>query len=147
MTAGVRGRHCGLAMWLIRIFLQAAYALHQSWGVAFFDRFASAPVMRTNALYLHLVCNSIVFVLMHVQLLWSGKPGIKTAHAWLGRATLLFLTLGTVAALYLASEHDTVQSYGGVWAEWGFYSMSLQACLGVLCAVPVEATQVSPYPR
>ena len=101
------------------------YALHQSWGVAFFDRFVNAPAIRTNALYLHLVCNSIVFVLMHVQLLWSGKPGIKTAHAWLGRATLLFLTLGTAAALYLASEHDAVQSYGGVWAEWGFYSMSL----------------------
>jgi hypothetical protein len=114
------------------------YVLHQSWGVAFFDRFVNAPAMRTNALYLHLVCNSIVFVVMHVQLLWSGKPGIKTTHAWLGRATLLFLTLGTAAALYLASEHDAVHSYGGIWAEWGFYSMSLcvygAALMGWRCA-------------
>lgn len=101
------------------------YQLHQTWGVAFFDRFANAPEMRTNALYVHLTCNSIVFILMHAQLLWAGKPGVASAHAWLGRATLFFLTLGTGAALYLASEHDSVQSYGGSLAEWGFYSMSL----------------------
>ena len=38
---------------------------------------------------------------------------------------MTFLTIGTVAALYLASEHDAVSPYGGIWAEWGFYSMSL----------------------
>jgi len=50
----------------------ATFELHQSWGVAFFDRFVEAPVLRTNALYVHLVCNSIVFVLMHIQLFRPG---------------------------------------------------------------------------
>ena len=99
--------------------------LHQTWGVALFDRFVDGPAMRTNALYLHLTCNSIVFILMHAQLLWAGTPGVASAHAWLGRATIFFLTLGTGAALYLASEYDAVQSYGGSLAEWCFYSMSL----------------------
>ena len=101
------------------------YTLHQSWGVAFFDRFVSAPALRTNALYIHLACNSAAFVLMHVQLLWSDRAARVISHAWLGRLTMIFLTIGTVAALYLASEHDAVKEYGGIWAEWGFYSMSL----------------------
>lgn len=101
------------------------YLLHQSWGVAFFDRFMNAPAMRTNALYVHLFCNSVVFILMHLQVLQAGQPGSKTSHRWLGRTSLGFLTLGTAAALYLAGEHDAVSAYGGLWAEWGFYSMSL----------------------
>lgn len=101
------------------------FELHQTWGVAFFDRFLNAPALRTNALYLHLACNSLVFVLMHVQLLRPGHSSSGAAHAWLGRLTMTFLTLGTLAALYLASEHNAVPSYGGIWAEWGFYSMSL----------------------
>ena len=101
------------------------FELHQTWGVAFYDRFVSAPALRTNALYLHLACNSIVFVLMHIQLFRPGHTALGGNHAWLGKLTMTFLTIGTVAALYLASEHDTVGPYGGVWAEWGFYSMSL----------------------
>ena len=103
----------------------ATFELHQSWGVAFFDRFVEAPLLRTNALYVHLVCNSIVFVLMHIQLFRPGHSVEGAGHAWVGRLTLTFLTIGTVAALFLASEHNAVQSYGGIWAEWGFYSMSL----------------------
>jgi len=100
------------------------YLLHQSWGVAFFERFLDAPSVRTNALYLHLIANSMVFILFHIQLFWPGG-GSQRQHAWLGRLTMLLLTVGTVAALYLASEHDAVGAYGGVWAEWGFWSMSL----------------------
>ena len=103
----------------------STYELHQTWGVAFFDRFMNAPALRTNALYIHLACNSIVFVLMHIQLFRPGHAVSGARHAWLGRLTMTFLTIGTVAALYLASEHDAVSPYGGIWAEWGFYSMSL----------------------
>ena len=31
------------------------YQLHQTWGVALFDRFVNATAMRTNALYAHLM--------------------------------------------------------------------------------------------
>ena len=103
----------------------STYELHQTWGVAFFDRFMNAPALRTNALYIHLACNSIVFVLMHIQLFRPGHAVSGAHHAWLGRLTMTFLTIGTFAALYLASEHDAVSPYGGIWAEWGFYSMSL----------------------
>lgn len=103
----------------------STFELHQTWGVAFFDRFVEAPALRTNALYLHLACNSVVFVLMHIQLLRPGHTASGSHHAWLGRLTMTFLTIGTMAALYLASEHDAVSSYGGIWAEWGFYSMTL----------------------
>ena len=103
----------------------ATFELHQTWGVAFFDRFVEAPSLRTNALYLHLACNSVVFVLMHIQLFRPGHSASGFNHAWLGRLTMTFLTVGTLAALYLASEHDAVSPYGGIWAEWGFYSMSL----------------------
>jgi hypothetical protein len=103
----------------------STFELHQTWGVAFFDRFVEAPSLRTNTLYLHLACNSIVFVLMHIQLFKPGHTASGVNHAWLGRLTMMFLTIGTVAALYLASEHDAVSPYGGIWAERGFYSMSL----------------------
>jgi len=103
----------------------STFELHQTWGVAFYERFVSAPLLRTNALYLHLACNSIVFVLMHIQLFRPGHTVSGGYHAWLGKVTMAFLTIGTVAALYLASEHDAVGPYGGIWAEWGFYSMSL----------------------
>ena len=94
----------------------STFELHQTWGVAFFDRFVDAPALRTNALYLHLACNSIVFVLMHIQLLRPGHTSSGVNHAWLGRLSMTFLTIGTVAALYLASEHDAVSPYGGIWA-------------------------------
>lgn len=103
----------------------STFELHQTWGVAFYERFVSAPALRTNALYLHLACNSIVFILMHIQLFRPGHTVSGGNHAWLGKVTMAFLTIGTVAALYLASEHDAVGPYGRVWAEWGFYSMSL----------------------
>ncbi len=48
------------------------YLHHPSWGVAFYDRFASGPALRTNLLYGHIFFNSIAFVLMHVQL---ARPG------------------------------------------------------------------------
>ena len=62
---------------------------------------------------------------MHIQIFRPGQTASGAHHVWLGRLTMTFLTIGTVAALYLASEHDAVSPYGGIWAEWGFYSMSL----------------------
>ena len=101
------------------------YTLHQSWGVAFFDRFVSAPAIRTNALYIHLAFNSAAFVLMHVQLLWSDRAVRVISHAWLGRLTMIIPDDWDRRCALSCSEHDAVKEYGGIWAEWGFYSMSL----------------------
>jgi hypothetical protein len=68
----------------------STFELHQTWGVAFFDRFVEAPSLRTNTLYLHLACNSIVFVLMHIQLFKPGHTASGVNHAWLGRLTMMF---------------------------------------------------------
>jgi Predicted membrane protein (DUF2306) len=112
------------------------YFTHPSWGTAFHDRFLNGTELRSNLLYAHLSFNSIVFVLMHVQL-W--RPGTGSHAAWhkiIGRASFACLTVGTVSALWLAGSHGSVSSYGGNWSMYGFWSMSLCvygcAVMGVL---------------
>jgi hypothetical protein len=112
------------------------YLNHPSWGTAFHDRFANGTTLRTNLLYAHLSFNSIVFVLMHIQL-W--RPGTGSHAAWhktIGRVSLAFLTLGTACALWLAGSHGSVSQYGGNFSMIGFWSMSLCvygcAVMGVL---------------
>lgn len=100
------------------------FALHPSWGVAFYERFVVDAPLRTMLLYGHLFFNSLVFVLMHVQLLRTGSGPHRMAHKVLGRVSFLFLTLGVGCAVWLASEHGAVSQYGGRLAEFGFYSMS-----------------------
>jgi len=100
------------------------FVQHQSWGVAFHDRFLNGPAFRSNLLYAHLVLNSIVFVLMHVQLARPPAPSNKTMHKVLGRVSFLCLTVGTVCAVWLASEHDAVTEYGGALSKYGFWFMS-----------------------
>lgn len=99
------------------------FVQHPSWGVAFHDRFLNGPELRTNLLYGHLICNSIVFVLMHIQLY---RPGGRStgSHRMLGRISFGFLTIGTICAVWLSSEHGPVSEYGGSLSAWGFYSMS-----------------------
>lgn len=108
------------------------YVQHQSWGVAFHDRFLNGPALRSNLLYGHLILNSIVFVLMHVQLAKPPSATNKTMHWILGRVSFLCLTVGTVCAVWLASEHDPVTAYGGALSKYGFWFMS--ACV-YSCAV------------
>lgn len=105
---------------------------HQSWGVAFHDRFLNGPAFRSNLLYGHLVLNSIVFVLMHVQLARPPSPSNKAMHKILGRVSFLCLTVATICAVWLASEHDSVTQYGGALSKYGFWFMS--ACV-YSCAV------------
>ena len=60
------------------------YQIHPSWGTAFHARFLSGTESRTNLLYAHLTFNSIVFVLMHVQLWRTGaamRPGTRSLAA------------------------------------------------------------------
>jgi hypothetical protein len=112
------------------------FALHTSWGVAFYERFVSNAPLRTMLLYGHLFFNSLVFVLMHVQMLRTGSGPHRKSHLVLGRVSFLFLTLGVGCAVWLASEHGAVPQYGGLLAELGFYSMSAvvygAAIMGVL---------------
>jgi hypothetical protein len=100
------------------------FALHTSWGVAFYERFVEGAPLRSMLLYGHLFFNSLVFVLMHVQMLRTGSGSHRQAHKMLGRVSFVFLTLSVVCAVWLASEHGAVPQYGGRLAEYGFYSMA-----------------------
>ena len=90
--------------------------------MAFYDRFANGSEMRSALLMGHIVCNSIVFVLMHVQMAYPG--GRARHHALLGRVNFAVLTLGVGCATVLATQHGIVPEYGGLAAEFGFFSMS-----------------------
>ena len=120
----------------------ARYADHSSWGVAFHERFLHGPALRANLLYLHLTFNTIVFVLMHVQL---ARPGGMPGHRALGQILFACLTAGTVCAVWLASELDPVGSYGGPWSKYGFWFMSVCvygcAVLGVMAVRAGDAAR------
>ncbi len=103
------------------------YLTHPSWGTAFHARFLSDAELRTYLLYAHQSFNSIVFVLMHVQL-WrpGGVVGSNaSSHKTIGRISFACLTVGTLCALWLASSHGSVSEYGGNLSMVGFWSMSL----------------------
>ncbi len=107
---------------------------HPAWGVAFYDRFANGPELRSALLLGHVVCNSIVFVLMHVQMFFPGGRGAN--HAILGRISFGILTVGVGCAAILAAQHGPVGEYGGALSTWGFFSMSIfvyaTAVMGIL---------------
>ena len=100
------------------------YLNHPSWGVAFHERFLNGPALRTNLLYGHLIFNSIAFVLMHVQLLRPGNGPNPAMHRTIGWITFSSLTVATIAAVWLASEHGPVGEYGGNLSMVGFWFMS-----------------------
>ncbi|MEM7523791.1 MAG: DUF2306 domain-containing protein [Pseudomonadota bacterium] len=112
------------------------YDLHPSWGVAFHERFTAGDGMRNGLLYSHIGFNSFAFVLMHVQLFRPGYGARKAGHGLIGKIVFAAVTLGTISAVWLASQHGDVASYGGSWSTWGFYSMAacVYACV-VLGAV------------
>ncbi len=97
---------------------------HPSWGVAFHERFLNGPQLRSNLLAAHIFFNSVAFVLLHVQILRPGVGDARARHRVIGRISFGALILGTMCAVWLASEHGTVSEYGGIFAELGFYSMS-----------------------
>ncbi len=107
---------------------------HPAWGVAFYDRFANGPELRSALLLGHVVCNSIVFVLMHVQMFFPGGRGAN--HAILGRISFGILTVGVGCAAILAAQHGPVGEYGGALSTSGFFSMSIfvyaTAVMGIL---------------
>ena len=100
------------------------YQNHPSWGVAFHERFLNGPALRTNLLYGHLIFNSIAFVLMHIQLMRPGNGPNPAMHRNIGRVTFGALTVATICAIWLASEHGPVGEYGGYLSVYGFYFMS-----------------------
>lgn len=112
------------------------YLNHPSWGVSFYDRFANGSAARTNLLLGHIGLNSIVFVLMHVQLMRPGFAPHKKMHSILGRVSFVCLTISTVCAVILAGQHGDVVSYGGSMSTYGFWFMSFCvygcATMGVL---------------
>lgn len=101
------------------------YLNHPSWGTAFYDRFLNGTALRTNLLYAHLTFNSIVFVLMHIQLWRPGTGSNAASHKIIGRVSFGLLTLGTICALWLAGSHGSVGEYGGNLSMYGFWFMSM----------------------
>lgn len=101
------------------------YLNHPSWGAAFHDRFLNGPAFRSNLLYTHLTLNTIVFVLMHYQIVRPGTGSYQAIHRFLGRFSFACITIGTICAVWMASSHGTVGEYGGQLSQYGFYSMSL----------------------
>lgn len=100
------------------------YPNHQSWGVAFYERFANGPALRNNLLYAHIFFNTVTFVIMHYQLLRPGTGTNRARHRLLGRISFGSITIGTIMAIWMASEHGEVAEYGGTLSMLGFYSMS-----------------------
>ena len=101
------------------------YEAHSSWGVAFNERFADGPGGRKALLFSHIGFNTVAFVLGHVQLAKPGRLGAAGRnHRWLGRVTFASVTLGTLSAVWLATQHTTVEEYGGTLSTLGFFSMA-----------------------
>ncbi len=100
------------------------YLNHPSWGVAFHDRFLNGSDFRSNLLYVHLIFNTIVFVLMHYQIARPGTGTHQAFHRVLGRFSFICLTIATICAIWMASSHGSVGEYGGKLSQWGFYAMS-----------------------
>jgi len=100
------------------------YVSHPAWGAAFYDRFANGPEFRSMLLYGHITLNTLVFVLMHVQLMRPGYGPSKSMHKLLGKVSFACLTGSLICAVWLASEHGPVAEYGGALSTYGFYSMA-----------------------
>ena len=100
------------------------YVNHQSWGVAFYDRFANGSTLRNNLLYAHIFFNTVAFVLMHYQLFRPGTGANRDRHRLLGRVSFGAVSVGTFFAVWLSTEHGDVSEYGGVLSMLGFWSMS-----------------------
>ena len=116
--------------------------IHPAWGTAFHARFSNGAELRSKLLYAHLSFNSIVFVLMHVQL-W--RPGTGSNAAWhriIGRVSFLCLTLGTASAVWLAGSHGSVSEYGGYLSMVGFWSMVLR--IGTVPGQQLPCRRASP---
>lgn len=103
------------------------FARHPAWGVAFYNRFVNGPGLRNGLLLGHIAFNSVTFVLMHWQLArpGSGDDRQRRRHRLIGRISFTTLTIGTLCAVILASEHGSVTEYGGNLAMTGFWFMSL----------------------
>ncbi len=116
---------------------------HPAWGVAFYNRFANGPEIRSALLLGHVVCNTIVFALMHVQVFFPG--GQARNHALIGRVCFGILTVGVGCSVVLAAQHGSVSEYGGALSTWGFVSMSMfvytTAVLGVFAIRRQDTTQ------
>jgi len=121
------------------------YINHSAWGSAFYDRFANGPAFRSTLLLGHITFNSLVFVLMHIQLFRPGYDTAQRSHRMLGRTTFALLTISIICAVWLASEHAPVTSYGGILSEYGFYSMSAfvygSAVMGIVAIRRGDAAQ------
>ncbi len=119
------------------------FTRHPAWGVAFYDRFVNGSGLRNGLLYGHIAFNSVTFVLLHWQLArpGSGDARQRNRHRLVGRVSFATLTIGTLCAVILASEHGSVDEYGGNLSMVGFWFMS--ACVYVCAVMGVAAARRS----
>ncbi|MEM1154355.1 MAG: DUF2306 domain-containing protein [Pseudomonadota bacterium] len=115
--------------------------LHTLWAAEFYARFAGDQTSQAVLLYGHILGNSIAFVLVTIALL---NPGLRRPssgegypqplprrtnarnclHKLLGRVSFISMVVGVLLGAALASQHYAVPAYGGLWSQWGLYSMS-----------------------
>jgi Predicted membrane protein (DUF2306) len=97
------------------------YTLHSTWAVAFHERFTNGPILRTAALYGHIIFNTIAIILVTVQIMRPGRS--YAGHKSLGRMAVACVFISLFCAGWLTSELSAVREYGGIWAELGLFSM------------------------
>lgn len=113
--------------------LSDSYDYHQGWATDFYSRFVLGPVVRRAKLYAHIYCNTGALILGFFQFQGSLRKSYPAVHRYMGwMATVLVLT-GVGHALWLASEHGDIESYGENWAILGWCSMAFTvlSCLFV----------------
>jgi hypothetical protein len=62
---------------------------------------------------------------MHIQLFRPGTGSNPALHRAIGRTSFALLTVATICAIWLASEHGPVTEYGGNGSMFGFWFMSV----------------------
>lgn len=103
------------------------YTFHASWAVSLYERYALASTQtRTMLIYTHIICQSVGFVLSLLLLKWDGLGHHSKYHAGLGYVAVILVAFGLLSACELASDHDDVPNYGGMYSRLGFWMMAIE---------------------
>ncbi len=74
---------------------------------------------------------STAFLLMLLQV--SSVPA--PYHSHIGYLSLLALTLGLASGCFLAEYHQSIASFGGIYATYGFWAMALECYVPAIVAI------------
>jgi hypothetical protein len=108
------------------------FTKHPSWAIEFYQTYLKesfAKSSRNLILLSHIFSNSVSLVLMMIQP-FLIKNNYRKLHKFFGYASVTLLFTGVSSSSYLASLHNGVEAYGGIYSSLGFYNMALT------CAIP-----------